>query len=351
MPRKRNSENNGLPERWRYYHGAYYYQVPVGHEGDWDGKKQFRLGKSLSEAYKAWTAKITDTGTVRTIGDLLDRYVKEVIPTKAITTQGENYKYVEKLRPVFGALGLRQLKPRHIYQYIDNATGKILARRQIALLSHAFTKAVEWGDIDRHPFKGEVRLKSEKPRNRYVEDWEIAECLSLKPRRNDEKTTVVQAYLRIKTITGITQSDLLRLQPAKHFTDEGIDLRRNKVENTTGKRTIILWSPELRNAVEVAKAARPIDISPWLFCNKMGMGYVDEKTGKPVGWRSMWKRFMKRVLDETEVKEPFTEHDLRAKAGSDASSLEHARALLSHSDSQVTQRVYRRKAEKVLPIR
>lgn len=61
----------------------------------------------------------------------------------------------------------------------------------------------------------------------------------------------------------------------------------------------------------------------------------------------MWQRFVDRVLHETNVKERFTEHDLRAKVGSDAESLEKARALLQHADARTTQRIYRRKPERV----
>jgi len=46
-----------------------------------------------------------------------------------------------------------------------------------------------------------------------------------------------------------------------------------------------------------------------------------------------------------------TEHDLRAKCASDAATLEHARALLAHVDSRLTDRVYRRKPEMVRPLR
>jgi hypothetical protein len=56
---------------------------------------------------------------------------------------------------------------------------------------------------------------------------------------------------------------------------------------------------------------------------------------------------MDRVLAETKVKERFTEHDLRAKVGSDAESVEKARALLQHADARTTNRVYRRKPERV----
>jgi integrase len=58
-----------------------------------------------------------------------------------------------------------------------------------------------------------------------------------------------------------------------------------------------------------------------------------------------------RVLKETAVTERFTEHDLRAKVGSDAESLERARQLLAHADSKITQRVYRRKPERIKPVR
>ena len=56
------------------------------------------------------------------------------------------------------------------------------------------------------------------------------------------------------------------------------------------------------------------------------------------------------MLKEIQVKNPFTEHDLRAKCASDAPSLEHAKALLSHADSKLTDRVYRRKPERVMPV-
>ena len=61
----------------------------------------------------------------------------------------------------------------------------------------------------------------------------------------------------------------------------------------------------------------------------------------------MWSRFMDRVLAEANVKERFTEHDVRAKAGSDAESLEKARKLLQHAHTATTNRIYRRKAERV----
>lgn len=43
--------------------------------------------------------------------------------------------------------------------------------------------------------------------------------------------------------------------------------------------------------------------------------------------------FMGRVMAETNIKQCFTEHDLRTKAGSDGESLAKGQALLQHADA------------------
>ncbi len=345
MPQKRNLENKGYPPRWRVLHGAIYYRVPKGMEALWDGKQLFRLGSTGAEAYREWATRTERQVKSDTINQLLDRYAQEVIPTKEPTTQRNNIFELKQLRTVFGEMRLTDIEPKDIYGFRDRRTAKTSAKREIALLSHALTKAVEWGYISRHPFKGEVRLAGEKPRTRYVEDWEILECLSLPSVRKQGSIRAIHAYIRIKLLTGLRRGDLLRLRVAQ-IQDEGIRV----VTGKTGKPVIYEWSPELRDAVNMAIAARPVDVGPFLFCNARGLSYIDE-TGDASGFASMWQRFMVRVLDETKVTERFTEHDLRAKAASDADSLEHARQLLAHADSKLTQRVYRRKPERVRPTK
>jgi integrase len=358
MPRQKNPENRGLPERWRLYHGAYYFQVPPGLEHLWDGKKQFRLGKTLSEAYRVWTNRLETVDRAETVGDLLDRYALEVIPSKKPTTARRYKQLLPHVRAVFGEMKIATLEPQDIYKYVDkrskkktdeegNTTGgPATARHEIALLSHAYTKAVEWGFIKSHPFKGEVLLAGIKPRDRYVEDWEIVECLALPAMRKRGSVQAIQALIRVRLLTGLRGCDLLRLQES-NLKDDGIHIATSK----TGKPIIYEWSDELRDAVALAKAARPVDISPFIFCNRWGEGYLDEETGTASGWSSMWQRFMDRVLAETKIADRFTEHDLRAKCASDAATLEHARALLAHADSKTTRRIYRRKPERVKPAR
>lgn len=73
-----------------------------------------------------------------------------------------------------------------------------------------------------------------------------------------------------------------------------------------------------------------------------------KEDGTANGFDSIWQRFMGKALANTSLSTRFTEHDLRAKVASD-NSIEHAQALLEHSNSELTDRVYRRKPELIKP--
>jgi integrase len=348
MPPKRKAENKGLPARWTLQHGAYYYRVPPGLEAFWDGKQMYRLGKTLPEAYKSWASRLDANDKANTVGQLLDRYALEVVPTKAASTRASNLLYIKQLRAVFGEMPLESIKPKHVYKYVDSRSAKVSAHREVEVLSHAYTKAVQWGYIDRHPFKGEVRLEGEKPRTRYVEDWELLEALSLPSPKLKSSIEIIQAYLKLKLLTGLRRSDLLQLTVAD-LQEDGIHVTPSKTANSSGARIIIQWSDELRTAIAEVKRVRPV-LSPYLFCTRRAECYVKED-GKANGWDSIWQRFMDKLLTDTKLTQRFTEHDIRAKCASDALTLAHAQQLLSHADSRTTQRIYRRKPEMVKPLR
>jgi len=371
MPRKRNKENVGLPQRWRHIRGAYYYQVRPGERPYFDSKMTFKLGSTLAAAHDEYAKRLQSMpdggsdaeGELRTVEQLLDKYEREVVPKKAPRTQIDNHAYIINLKKFFmgppPAL-IVQIRARHAFQFFNwrvhkHGGGKRSARLELALLSHAFTYAFRWGvpRLTEHPFIDKVRFEGEensKASERYIEDWERDAVLAIKSRRKKGSVMMLQAYIRIKELTGLRRADMLRLRPAHDFTDEGIFVKARKTAKTTGHRKTILWSDELRAAVEDAKRARPVDISPWLFCDKEGNCYVDEK-GLASGFDSMWQRFMTRVLAETEVKERFTEKDIRGKTGSDSESDEDAAKLLGHSDPAVTRKHYRHKGSKVKPLR
>ena len=153
MPKKRKQENKGLPEGCRWKNGAIRYRK---------GGKEVTLGKTIAEAYRALSTITEAKKDRKTIAHLLDRYIIEVLPTKAPGTIRSQSPQAEILRKILGENSIDAIEPQHVYQYIDERPSKISATKEIKLLSHAYTKAVEWGYIKMHPFKGEVRIKNNK---------------------------------------------------------------------------------------------------------------------------------------------------------------------------------------------
>lgn len=352
MPRARLKGNTGLPKRWRLKHGAYRYQVPPGDEARWDGRHEFTLGRTLPAAYKVWAERIGESAKVTTVAELLERYLLEVTPTKKPASRRNDIVHAATLRKRFGHFtvqpGARGIEPTHVYQYVSKRGALTVAHREVEVLSHAFTWAVQWGLIKTHPFKGEVRFEralQPQRKQRYVEDWEIVEALSLPAMRHRGSVRMCQAYIKLKLLTGLRQTDLLRLRTSDDRPEVGITVTPSKTAGTTGRSQIFQWTPERRAAWDAALAARPIDIGPYVFCNDEGASYFDEEQGTAFGFRSIWQRFMTRVLAETKLTTRFAERDLRAKVGTDAENLERARRILGHADTRTTLTYYRRKAE------
>lgn len=358
MPRRRNPENQGLPPRWAYYHRAFYFRVPPGEETKWDGKKRFLLGKTLATAHRTWASRLERSeGALVLIGQALDRYASEVVPTKAPGTQEDNLRAIVRLKRVFGRLPLLHFRAHHAYKYRDerrDAGGRhapTAANRELEVLSHLFTKCFEWGvPLQTHPMiEGKFRKLHTPPRDRVVEDWEIAEALSLAPRRKKGSIRMMRAYIKVKLLTGRRRIELLRLKVVD-CKDDGPIFQLAKQRQTGLKELPMDWSDALRAAVKEALDARPVDISPYVFCNARGEPYLKDDGTVADAWDSLWQRFMDRVLAETAVKVRFTEHDLRRKVGNDAESLARAQELLQHTDSATTKRVYRPRA-RVKPAR
>lgn len=341
-PKPRKKENKALPKRWRLKHNAYYYRVPAGQEYLWDDKKEFRLGKTEVEAYRVWASRIELFTDAHTVGELLERYSIEVIPTKAPKSQESNLYSIKVLMPVFGSMAITAIKPMHVYKFMDlrSKQGKTAANRDLEVLSHAFSKAIEWGLCETHPIKQKVKKFSTPPRTRYVEDWEIEESLKV-------ANPFLTAYIKLRLMLGLRRGDMLSIK-LSDLKEDGIHVTPRKTQTTTGKSSVYEWTDELRSAVKQVKKIPCKVGSIWLFHTRGGKPYITEDS-KANAFDSLWQRFMKKVLTETKVTERFTEHDLRAKVASDT-EIEHARQLLGHSSSEITDKVYRRKANKIKPL-
>jgi len=337
MGRKRVHDKH-FPARWRRNKGVIYYIVPPGQEHNWQGKKWFPLGKTETEAYRTWAAMLDSHGDLETMSDLFDRYLLEHTPTVRPKTQEHHRRAIANLRKVFGGVRIRDFKSAWAFRYYDKRKqdGISAANTDLKVLSNTFTKAIEWGAIEngQHPTMGLSIKKSDNVRDRYVEDWELLEAL----KAADDWMVL---YIAFKLMTGMDKSTILSIK-LQDLKEEGIEAARLK---TKGKTRVYEWNPALKECVDTIKAMpRPIS-SMWLFCGTKGQPYINDE-GYTDSFNGKWRRFMNKALSKTDLKERFTEHDLRAKAASDSDSLEFAQSLLDHKSMKMTQR-YRRKKEVV----
>ena len=103
------------------------------------------------------------------MGELFDRYERDIVPGKSPRTQKDNKYELERLRKAFADASIEAISPPVTAQYRDARSAKTRANREIALLSHVFTMAMEWGFAERNPWLA-VRRNKEKVRDFYAAD-------------------------------------------------------------------------------------------------------------------------------------------------------------------------------------
>lgn len=353
-PKKRNQANRALPKYWRLKNGSYMYRVPQHMRHLHNGKTEITLGQTLSQAYATFAGLYQTEECVTLMRELFDRYSAEVVPGKAIATQTSNYRSLARLRSALGDNVITAVSPQAIYKYRDicgRKHSKKYANLDLEVLSHCFTKAIEWGVISIHPMTDKKVVKfSLEARDRYVEDWELEEwCKVASP--------FLLAYVGLKGVTGLRKQDLLTIRLN--------DISETELVSTnlkTGKKIRFpLYVDGMPTSVKVAlddvqdyyrsqrEGRRTVPMSPFLFHNRKGGCHWDFDKATCSGFDSIWQRHMKKALDETDLQESFTDHDLRTKVASDLDSDQEASALLAHSSLQITRKHYRLRGQTVVP--
>lgn len=341
MGRKRSLENQNLPRGMIYNKKAATYYLRAA------GQKDIRLGKTIHEAFRNYYAYAEINYECRTMFDLIDRYMKEVSPTKAKSTHKSNVAAAKNLIKRFGSMNPTMVRARHAYQYLDlraREGAPVRANREFALLSTIMTHAVRWGVIDNTPFHKIIR-NPENQRDRLVTDSEIEVFLKYCPRW-------LQLYITLKVATGLRQTDMIKLNSKDWFEEEGLKVQTSK----TRVRIQFNYCDYLAKIVAELKelngyrfvARKRVPILHWYFF----ASHADSRLDKPLtasGVRTAWNKAMTKALESGELKpeQRFQERDLRAKAASDCDSLAQASELLGHSNLSITKRVYRRGYAKV----
>lgn len=316
MGRTRTSRRD-LPRRMYFHHGAYSFRAPDG--------RRIGLGRELGAALRAYADLVQPAVGRQTIGAVMDAYLREKLPARKPRTQADYTEAIGRLRPVFGAMWPEDLLPRHVYQYLRERGAPVRANREVAVLSNIMQQAIEMGLIDANPCR-QVRRNAESPRVRDVQDAEVAAFMAHTPGWLD-------AYICIKSLTGLRQGDMLRLTLFA-ARDDGLYVETGK----RGKRLLFAWSGSLRAAWAEAKALRRRPSESRLFP-------ISES-----GFKTAWNRAM-HAWQPDNAAARFAENDLRAKvAGQALDKGMDAASMLGHSTDAVTRRHYVRGTRKVLPL-
>lgn len=307
--------------------GASYYHVTSTAPRKWTP-----LGKDRARALLEW-ARIEGTEpdpNVRTFEVIALRYEREVMPTKAARTQKDNLKELDRLRSVFGAVLIENIKPHHVRGYLDKRgqTAKARANREKALLSHIFNKAREWGYTDSpNPCQG-VKGFTERGRDRYVTDDEFRAV-------HAKADQTLRDAMDMALLTGQRPADVLKIK-REDIRDGALFIAQNK----TGAKRAIEIGGELALLLDRIAARRRERLSAFL---------IQDDNGRPLTMLALRGRFDKA---RTAAGVEFQFRDIRAKTASDTGDLAHSQKLLGHKSRDMTEHYVReRLGQRVKPLR
>ncbi len=268
----------------------------------------------------------TSEAKKRTLGELIDRYIRDILPAKTKSAL-KQAKQLEWWKDEIGYLSLADVTPPQISEMRD----KLLQTRKpatvvryMAALSHAFTVAVnEWEWLEDNPMRKVRRPKEPRGRVRFLDDAERAVLL-----KACQASACVHLYpvVVLALSTGMRQAEIMNLK----WMD--IDLNRGYMilhETKNGERRSV---PLVGHAFEVIKAlskVRRID-TPLLFAS-------ERNSCVPIDIRTPWGK----VLKAAKIND-FRFHDLRHTAASylamNGASLAEIAEILGHKTLQMVKR-------------
>ncbi|UPT39728.1 hypothetical protein LT107_14370 [Pseudomonas amygdali pv. loropetali] len=209
------------------------------------------LGGDLDKARLKWAeleakAKPDD---LKIMKGIFDRYERDIIPKKAARTQKDNKAELKRLRKGFESAPIDAITPSMVAQYRDARTAKTRANREIALLSHVYNMAREWGFTDRENPCAGVRKNKEKVRDYYANDMVWAAVYGQAPQ--ELKDAMDLAYLTgqrpadvIAMNRGDIEGDYLNVQQGKTGKRLRIQMQKSGVPNSLG---LLIGAIMLRN--------------------------------------------------------------------------------------------------------
>jgi len=169
---------------------------------------------------------------------------------------------VNNLKPFFAGKYLHEITPLDMEKYKRRRQGKVsnaTVNREIACLKHIFTKAIEWGIVQKNPGKKVKLLRERNTRLRYLDEKEIR-------RLYDACAEHLKPVVIVALNTGMRKEEILSLK------SKDVDFRSRTISILDTKNGESREIPMNDIVYRTLLAIRRAD-SPWVFCKKNGERY------------------------------------------------------------------------------
>lgn len=238
-----------------------------------------------------------------TLAELIERYMRDVLPGKAPSTRANQEAQLRWWRDQLGALALADVTPALLAEHRDRLAAAPVASpvrrgaakaepavrrtqspanvvRYMAALSHAFTVAVkEWGWVDDNPFRKVTKPREPRGRVRFLSDDErgrlLAACkASANPDLHPAVVLALSTGGRHMEIMGLRwplvdlKRGVLRLEQTKNGERRSLPLAGLALELMQARAKVRRLDTDL--VFPGSNPAKPLDLrAPWLAALKV----------------------------------------------------------------------------------
>lgn len=279
----------------------------------------------------------------RTLGELITRYRRDVLPSKRPKTQDPQRQQLSWWQAQLGARALADITPALIAEYRDRLArepipspakdptqaGPVRQRtpatvnRYLAVLSHAFTIAVkEWGWVEDNPLRKVSKSKEPRGRVRFLSDDERTRLLAA---CRESANPALYPAVVLALSTGARQMEIMGLRW------EQVDLHRKVItlhDTKNQERRVLPLAGHALELIQVRAKVRRIDTD---------LLFPGQNPVKPIDLRAPWEAALKRA----DVQD-FRFHDLRHSAASylamNGASLAEIAEVLGHKTLAMVKR-------------
>lgn len=340
---RKPSINMNLPPHMRQRKqrsGRIYYYFDTGEKP----RREIPLGDDYIQAIQKY-AELRKNAEAKhaTFGEVIDKYVRDILPTLARNTIKTNTSDMKHLRFSFQNAPLEQIRPMHVQMFLDDHKGKpTTANRCKRLFSTLWNHARGWGYTDLpNPSTGIMGHAINK-KTAYVTDAVFAAV-------REQASDALKDALDLAYLTGQRPADTLKMR--------GSDIANGYLEISQGKTkkrlriSVTGELAELLGRITVRKAQHKI-VHDQLLMNRDGKVMTQPALRNHFDRaRQAAKRKHPELAEQIDA---FKFRDLRAKAADDTADLRGEAAasdLLGHETVKTTQRHYLRRGKIVSPTK